>query len=450
MTFFIGLLYFITAVYSLFAFFTKRYVSFIVALFLIVSGGSGFLPIIDIKEQDIGMLVILFILCFSPRYLNFHGDKIGRWICYFIVYIGFICLTSVLLHLEQAKYAALLFRADLFMLSYFVFKQIKLKQVRAAFRILCLLTFITGIFYYLQFVGISGILRDSDSNVRAFNFNVARYNFPLLTSVMLFYFIFTPEKIKRRVFWVVFYGAMIVLSLGRGFLIANVMAIAIFLLLSKKMSKYRQFVVVGILLLCMASPYINYRLSSMKNSNADMLSEITLAKEFMSGEKDILNYDNGVVYNEGTGVFRALLATEKVHYLLQSPWTALFGVGAIHESSSSVNRFNFIFGAPTTINGIQTRHQIDTSDVAFLAHLTRYGFFFLLIYGIYLFYNLRLLYRQKDILFTVTFLYLLTKLFWAFGSDQFYMFSLMFFVLLVSSQIPGQLRLADKQKEDKA
>lgn len=436
------LIYTIISLYAVYAYLSKQYVKFIVALFFIVSGGSGFFPIVDFKEQDFGIATILILLVSIIRSLNVKDDVIGKRILWLILYVGFICLSTSLLDIEGFKFTLLLFRADLFLLSYFVFKQIPFKDIKSAFRVLRILTIITGIFFYLQFLGINGILRDSDINAGFMNLKIARYNYPLLTQVMFFYYLFEKNSKKHRILWILFFAGMIVGSMGRGYMITTVLTVLIYLMVSKRIWQYRKLVISGAIVLAAAIPIITYQLSNQIRARANVLRELNMSKRIIEGDVSILNYDNGVIYNEGTGAFRALMIREKMTYLFENPWRTVFGVGAIHESSPAIKKFNFIFGTTTLVNGRPMQHQIDTLDVAFLAHIMRYGLVFLVLYGLFLVSCLKQFYHQHDIIFLSAFLLLLSKILWAFGSDQFSGFALMFFILLIGSQIPGRVRLA--------
>lgn len=436
-----NLIYFIITISCIHFYIKGQYTNFFIALFLLFSKCLLIIAPGSIKIEDFGLLICIVLLLHEyihdKNLFNSKRDPIGKIIKILICYYFLCAILSSIRGKESLPYSLILVRFDLFYLSYFIFKKIPLINILTALKKILYLNIFGGILYYLQFIGLTGILLGSDSNDGISN-GITRYsNAPFLSLPLFLYLITTQEKIKHKLLLIIFYCGLFLLPMSRGVLIATVAVCSIYFFIRKKIKiKYAIFLFFIFLLF---KPIISYRFSSEGSTGTGTLQEIKNAANYFL-EKDFTNYNSlAIINDEGTFAFRILLVAERLNYLIQSPTSLILGEGTIHESSNSVKRYNFNIGTVINDDGTLHMQQIDTNDISFISHIFRYGLIYLVLYSIFLYLSLRKLNRGNDELFIVAMLFLSIKIVQSLGSDGFSTFSGMFLILAILAHSPKKL-----------
>lgn len=395
----------------------------------------------NIKLEDFGLLICLVLIPYAytkdKNLFNTKHDSIGKIIKILIAYYFLCAILSQLRGKENIIYSLMLVRFDIFYLSYFLFKKIPLKDISVVFKKLIYINLIGGILYYLQFIGITGILLGAESSSPE---EIARYsNTPFLSLPIFLYLITTKEKIKYKPILILFYCGLFILPMSRGVLIATIFVCLTYFLIKKKVRlRVKHFAIVFLLVLIF-KPIISYRFSSEGSTGSGTFKEIFNITSYFA-ESDFSGYNSlSIINDEGTFTFRMLMVAERLKFLLQSPISLLLGEGTIHESSQSIKKYAFNIGTVIKDNDDSLHmQQIDTNDVAFISHLFRYGFIYLVLYFIFLSRAIKSLNKADCELYTVTLLFLSIKIVQSLGSDSFSTFSSMFFILAVLAQTKKQ------------
>ena len=431
------LVYLLLSIFCIFSYLKHNYIQFIVGIFIILSSGCGFFPSISTKTDDFALVVVL--CCFFFNIITHQpsidkNDKIAKSIFILLSYYAIITLCTVLSNDESVLNSLLVFRFDLFYLSYFVFRRIPYSKIQVAVRYIFYLSTFAGVFYYLQFVGLTGVL-NSESQWFRKDTMMRLTNTPMLTQVFLFYVLF-DTKLKYRVFYILFYAGLIILPMSRGEIISTLLAIFLYALMTHRIELKKTFkfsLMIGVVLL-LFSPILMYRFSNQGSTGGGLLQEISKSTDIIT-TNNYKQFDNSmsVIDDEGTFVFRILLCTERINYLSHNVLHLLFGEGTIHETTG-VKKYKFNIGTPLYDGQQITIQMIDTNDISFISHIFRYGIVYLILFISLLITMFKSVIKRTDLLSVCCSLVLLTKFIQALGSDRFYTFNLMFFVLLVTSQ----------------
>lgn len=424
-------LYCVLLIYAIIAFTKGSYKKFIITTFLIASNGIGILPEpLPLKTNDLFFVLCGYTLLYRRKSQQ-PSNKVSLLLKIIIWYYIFNCAWTIFLGIETVIYSLMVLRLELYLLIFFVFRSIPFKDVESAFEKIFYLSVIGGIFYYLQFVGVSGILQhNSDISMGIYS---RLNNIPIYTDIMIYYLLITNQKIKYKYLYLLFFVSMVILSQNRGQLL-TVCLCTIFILFYKRQTK-RIFAVLSISAVAVYFflPVILYRFSSEGSTGEGIVEEMGTAYEIFIKNRN-LNYGEGasVIYSEGTGIYRTLLIKEKFDYMFQRPLNLFCGIGSIHEMSQSCIKLPFVMGNLWENGKIK---KIDTSDVAFLSHFVRYGMIYLILFLTFIKASLTSLWSNRNHeLFMCCFVFLLDRCLQSFNGDYFTGISFMFIPLLLISQ----------------
>lgn len=422
--------YFIIVFITCYYYNKHKYSEFIVSAFAICSKGFGLLPYPEpFKIIDIFSLILIF--CIIKDHFKYKSDRIGKLILIIFLYEVFIACISIIVGTETLIYSIMVLRFEIYYLIYFVFKKIPFEFVRKGFNILFVITILVGILYYLQFIGITGILQGNYELTTGFYSRVN--NKPLMTSVMLFYSIFYKGKLKYRWALILFFSGMIILSQNRGEMIAVFISILFAVFFLGYRNLLRRLIIPTMLFAIIFFPIVLHRFSSQGSVGIGFTSEVLTSMNILLGKTN-LNFgtSSNVIYNEGTGIYRSLVVKERLNYLSQTTFDLFFGIGTVHENSRSGQSLNFYYG---NINNDRISN-IDTTDVAFLSHIMRYGLIYLVLYSFFIYLSFKGLLKYKhNELVLCCLLFIVYKLIQIPSGDYFSGINHMFFVLLILSQI---------------
>ena len=197
------IIYCFLLIYAIVAFKDEKFSHFIVLAFLIASKGIGILPDpLPLKSSDIFMLLCCCTLLLRKG-LYRSDNKINLLLKLIIWYYIFNLGWTILFGIEDVIYSMMVLRLELYLLIFFVFQSIPLKYVESSFEIIFYLSIIGGIFYYLQFIGISGILQQNgDISMGIYS---RLNNIPICTDIIIYYLLVTNKNIRFKYLFLIFF-----------------------------------------------------------------------------------------------------------------------------------------------------------------------------------------------------------------------------------------------------
>ncbi|MFT4095297.1 MAG: hypothetical protein QM640_16830 [Niabella sp.] len=412
----------------------KNYDYFIIALFFILSMGFGFVaqPTFKLPDLALGMCLICSVVSFfqNTSHFNIKGDPVAAIIFILLGYYTVVAVFTIATGTENMTYGLKVWRLELLYLSYFSFRKIPYPSVMKALKVLSVITLITAVFYLLQYVGIEGVLiSKAFDEGAAGSSSLARFrNFPLLTTVCIFYFLFCKKSSRYRWIYILILFAVIIFMQSRGEILATLAAVALYFLIKGEVGRIVKAGLVLLVLALLFLPVIEYTFQGRNSSgNASFTDEVGKGLNIASGSAASLRQTD----IEGTFIFRMVLLRERMDFLF-SKSRYLFGVGTIHEDSPN-NRFSFVIGSQKIDDkGDLVYQQIDTNDIAFVTHIFRYGFLYLVIFLAFLCFALKKLYKNSrlSVVSLIAFLLLMKYIIQSLGGDQFSTFAKMAFILL--------------------
>jgi hypothetical protein len=419
-------IYLVLAVYGIASFLGKRRHHFIVVLFVLISNGFGFInpKSTIIKSSDIALFMCFFLMLHHGLmfrgFFRIKGDPIAFCIVVLLGYYFIRMLVTVGTGAESFLDAVRVFRFDLFYLTYFLFRLITPEDLEKSFKPLFLLTSIAGVFYLLQFAGIQGILYGrGEGNLGT---HIQRFrNAPLLSAPIFFVLMNLKTNVKWRIIFLFFFAALVVFPMSRG-LIMTTFGVSFGAMVFKEGGrKLYRYLFVAAVVGVMSSQILLYRFSHGGNSVVEDIN-----KAFKLG-----SYEEYLASGKGTFSFRIALALERLEYLSAERSRFLFGIGTIHEDTKS-NKLRFKLGSYKAGSEAPIKQMIDTDDIAFVTHLVRYGFLYMILFSIFLCNVLLRFYKKRRFSAAFLGLLLITQIMLGcLGTDQFSTFQQMALLLIL-------------------
>ena len=370
------IVYSILTLYCSIAYYTNKYVSFLVSLFFILSSFWGLLKPEPVYVYD--WMFLITILCtiievYKNRKLTISlNDNIGILVFVLVCYAIIAGLLTPFRGVESFAHALMVVRFDIFYFLYFDFKKIPYEDFQKSFKILLKISLINGFIYYLQFFGIYLLFNADDSNLIDGGFS--RFsNIPLLTLPIFFYYFVNKDNIKYKYLLLIFWGITIIASQSRGLILGVACSIALYFI-QKRAFISKKIIITLSIMLVLGSSVLAYRFSSEGSTGNGLSAEIETIYDFYKTE-EYKKLDNSIISTEGTFVFRAVLILERLDYLIEKPLSLLFGAGVYHERYNGAS-LPFVFGSKTDYG----RSKVDTSDIALLSHVFRYGLLYLFLF----------------------------------------------------------------------
>lgn len=399
----------------------KKYVSFLLLATFLVYDGFGLLG------QTIGRtgvdaytymcIALLFLKIVDKKYvINIKEiDRIGLSILLILAYSAIRSLFSILLAEESLLYSIKVFRTDLFFLSYFLFVEIDNQDIKSFWYVLTKLIIVVGIIYFLSFI----LWLSSGQAESMVNYTVML----ALSAPLLSLLIFDVKDIKYRYLIIGLYIVFLLSTFSRGLLLATGVAMGYYYIFIKKSRK--------ILIPMLLSFSIFYFLFSLVDSNkSENVSKMSTTEEITNA----LSFDSYDDFQWGSFGLRFAMVWERGDYLIEHPKDLLFGVGSIHEESPN-NKFNFMVGSHKTVDEERSRQMIDTTDVAILSHLFRYGIVWLALFLYFLKTSFSELKKRREYPYVITAtLTLIVACVASFSNDFFSELPLMFVPLILLSR----------------
>lgn len=349
-------------------------------LIAILSNCFGFLDQANIKPTDlilsfsIGISICEFIK--NHYFFQTKNDIFGKLILLILFYIFLNFAFTVLLHLETFSFALKVVRYSFVFLLYFYFRDINQNEIDRFIRLALIASTIQGVFYYLQLVGVNVLSGRVDEAEDVGE--ITRYaNYPRLVGFFILYYITTEKSsLFLKLFFITFYGFMLVLGQMRGGILALAFAICVFFLLKHK-AKYILYIVGGVIVFqTIINPMFEYR---TRNAERSTLEEVKMVLSNPTAIYESYTEDD----ESGNFLFRIAMLSERAVFMKDNPQYLPFGVGCIHEESPN-NTFFFHLGTHNEMYkygyGL-----LSSADIAWVGILMRYGLVGVLLFLLLLF-----------------------------------------------------------------
>ena len=343
--------------------------------------------IIGVKNIDLALIYLLFVLFFNIRVFN-NNSIIAKAIKCFIG-IAICCCIFSFVHYDFSIYQILQGgRPILLVLSFFMIRKYLIwEDVKWIINKLYLITIFTGILYILQFVGINLLPYgdvEKDLGTGAYRF----YNEPTFLVPFIFICGFSKDLIqskhKNKALILLFIDLF--LTQSRTYTALTIVFFSIGLLKKRGFGKtIRYAVVLGVI----ALPFVGFL--SSRISGGDTSGDIgnVISGGFVEDTK------NGT-YGNGTLSYRLSLLFERVFYLQNRPLSEnMLGLGIISESQEKTisKHYQFVFGLP---NESGCRQQLASPDISYANMLCRFGYFGGCIFLFVWFSIMIYLYKKRD------------------------------------------------------
>ena len=348
----------------------KRKGEVLFCLIAILSNCFGFVNQVNssIKPTDlllsfsIGISFCEFLK--NHNYFQIKKDIFGKLILLIFFYILLNFAFTVLLHLETFSFALKVVRYSFVFLLYFYFRDINQNEIDRFIRLALIASTIQGVFYYLQLVGVNVLSGRVDEAEDVGE--ITRYaNYPPLVGFFILYYIVTEKSnLLSKLFFIPFFGFMLVLGQMRGAIIALAFVICIFFLFKHK-AKYILYIVGGVIVFqTIINPMFEYR---TRNAERSTLEEVKMVLSNPTAIYESYTEDD----ESGNFLFRIAMLSERVIFMKNNPQYLPFGVGCIHEESPN-NIFLFQLG--THNEKLKYGYgMLSSADIAWVGILMRYG-----------------------------------------------------------------------------
>lgn len=368
----ISYIFYLFSLIGVILFLTKNYLGFLAVFLLLTYSFLGLLddhgsrvPSDAVTMMCLIILTIQFLSNNNPFKCN--NDAIAKFILIIVGYVLVRSLFTVLFREEEFGYAFKVFRNELFLLSYFVLRQIPLTIVLRFIKWLFPITLFAGLIYIPS-------LLTRISTGQGYTIN---RSFLIATTAPLLFLTITERSLFRvnRLYQIALF-LLLFSSVSRGYVLATGLAFVVYyIFVNRELS--RAFTLLFFLaFFLIAFSYLD-NFKSEGTIEGGTRNELSAAIHMRSFED----------YERGSFMLRYALIWERADYLVKKPTQLLLGVGSIHEDSPN-NRFNFSIGSARIRDGKLISQMIDTDDVALLSHWLRYGsiyviLFFCLLISIY-------------------------------------------------------------------
>lgn len=336
-----------------------------------------------IKTSDIAILTICIIWLRSyykeKSFFKISHDSLGKSLLYLFLYIFVVFVGTILLSQDTPSYAFKVFRVYLALPFYFVLRKMSLKEFELYFKYMIYASVFQGLFYYLQFVGISGILSGYGADTESSSTDVRLGNYPILADVFFLYFLFKKNiRLNVRLLFLIFWGMMPILGQMRGQTLVLAISICIYLFYKHK-TKHLIYIITGYFIWTLiVSPMFEKRADGNSMSASD---EIMLVLQHPFDMYKYVGYD----IDYGNFIFRAAMLGERIYFMFENPQYALTGVGCVHELSPH-NHYVMLWGTPLgeeLTGGVDRPAYLSSADNTWVGIVMRFGFIGVLLTLIY-------------------------------------------------------------------
>lgn len=373
----VDIIYIIVLIWGLVNYANKKIDNWLFSLAFMYTQAFLFLPSpVFVKFYDYAFLsnVIVFFIQIKTRSfsVSLKKDKVAVAILILVFYATLRGFFSVLFGEESFSFALKTVRKEWFLLIYFVLANLQKESLGTFVKKVTPIVVIGAIFYFLQFIGVVGVLQKFDPSVLHEGHLIPRIrNIPYFTTLVFFFLIGLRVKNTNQKFLILLTVLLFLFHQSRGNILAIICAALYSLAYKGGITQGLKKLMVIFVCCLPLFPILSSVYGTKKAERLSFFEEIETGVNIIRGQFSPSNIEAN-----NTFIFRMLVLRERIEYLSLTPKTILFGVGAIHEESP-YNRFNFVLGSASSSSEDSFKQQIDTTDVAFLTSVFRYGLVYL-------------------------------------------------------------------------
>lgn len=298
----------------------------------------------------------------DKSYFRVKGENCGRAVWLILIFLFFEAVRTFIFGIEEFGFTLKVLRINCLLFLYFYLRKVPIEELERYVKLNLIFCTFQGILFYLQVIGVNGILIGRVEEAQT-STDVSRYcNYPYFAQYYLVYFIVNSNiTLNKRILGSVFFGGMLILGMSRGLIMSTALAFAVYFLVQRRM-KNVVFIAIGYLIYTLAvAPMLEAREQHDSGSSSIVQDIASVATA-----TDMSNIEI-----EGTFAFRIAMLMERWFYIKEKPVEAIVGVGIIHEESP---HNNFMFSIGTANTAYWANHcQIESGDITWVPILLRYG-----------------------------------------------------------------------------
>lgn len=410
---------------------------FLLSLILIITDGFYLLPAhrLSLQCANVAIYAICIMELFNSReFFNVKNDKVGKIILFITAYYFVSYIFTCSFGIQSIKDATIVLITDSFPLAYFVFRKIPSSTIKQLSSIIIIVSFIGGVLYYLQFVGIhllNGVVNDDFNGVKGLE---RMRNTPHFLYAILFYLFYSNKDFPYKTALILFFLPMVILPMTRGLVIAFIIANIIYqFAFLKNKTKILKYIIPGLFVYMAFSSFIESRFLG-KTGRVNFFTEVKNGLNILKTGSNMF-----VVDDTDTFVFRMTIFAERINYWINNPSSFIHGDGCLHETEALVKKYHFNYGQlSSNISEKWYPRQVLNTDVSFITGIMRYGIPYLVFIFFFVFYSFKRLFKMKNNIYsTIGINVFLMALFRCLASVPFFdlQVSRMFLLLLIPAII---------------
>ena len=358
---------------ALFFYYKNKKVLSLTIFYILTFRGMYIIPFISngIKTSDMAILYIIIICLTSliTHKKNFYKkDDLAKFLYLLGLFLVLSCSVSYFYYGFSLIQIITVVRGYLYILSYFILRELTLEQHKKLFYYLSIIAFFSCVVYLLQIL----LKRPLLFTINEFNYDQGdRYggllrftNIPPLRDMFFFLSFFAAsyynQQIKTR-YQKLIYSLSILLSFGRTAIVTS-----FGVLIAALCYKNKKNIAWIILAIIFCYPFISFLSDSMNKRDSSLDMEMIAKGEYK-------NYTTGYKAEATTMTYRFAWVYERWEYIKERPLIEqLFGLGFISEEDpEAIKRYKFRvvdYGAES-----DSFQLIYSADIAFGNFITRWG-----------------------------------------------------------------------------
>lgn len=358
-----------------------------------------------VKLNDLAFVFVFVITIYNSICIpNYFKKSIFRKEV--LLFIGLLLISSIysIIHYHFSLYQVFQASREYYIVfAYFFLIRLSPKEVYKLIRIFSVITIIVAIIYIFQIIIAKQPLLPY-SKIEKIQFDPATglirlYNFPSLLYFFLFLSFLKNNYFKNKFIKGIFMIALLC-TLGRTAIAAVLLSLLIGLFITGKLkTNFKQFIIIGILMLPLAGIIAN-RFNSEEQTSGDL-------HLILSG--DMTEMDMGDFTETGATLsYRLAWVYERLNYLIERNNSELYwGLGMISDNQPRAQKmYNFILG----LNNEDTNapFQLGTPDIAWGNILCRFGLIGIIFFIYYWFKIIQTLWTPQNMILLCGALHVLT------------------------------------------
>lgn len=327
------------------------------------------------------ILVVFFVELIGPKKWVYATKKVQNYLKIGLFFLVFAISYDVLLRQTALLDVFTSVKTWFLLLTFFVFSSLKYEELHKILNLVCTITLIHVIIYYIQFfTGITIVnTKLLEQNYSTGNYTRMGYP-PFYAYLVILLILSNVYKLKpsyRYLFLVLTIGTTF-LSLSRSMTAAFLLGILIYTSF-RSVNAFR-YTLLGVFLVFLL-PYIGTSFPIFFERFADGFTDIG----------DTLS-NIGSAEHIGTFSYRILHLSERILYISKDFMTSLIGIGFVHEKNFTLDPF--VFGIYK--EEYSAIAQLDTADISWSGLFLRFGFLGTFLYVLFFVHFIKVFYRFNE------------------------------------------------------